>query len=92
MTEFRRVWRLWNECLQDQSESLADLRKVVHAVDRLCEQEALNFRSPGAFAPDNHHRPENSFIRGIRPRGTGFTLAQTMVAAASIFIGVRFIR
>lgn len=90
--------------LQDQAESLADLQfrasqadqnlqKLVNAVDRLCEQEAVIVPSPETFAAEISQRLGNSLVRGTEPpRRTRITLAQAMVAAASIFIGVRFIR
>jgi hypothetical protein len=77
--------------LVDQSESLTDLRyrarqtdvnlqKLVEAVERLCEQ------SKPIAVPEPAPVPSEPVRRGR------VTLAQAMVAAASIFIGVRFVR
>jgi len=78
--------------LASQSESLNDLRyrasqtdvnlqKLVEAVERLCEQ------SKPAAVPEPAPVPFPEPVRRGR-----VTLAQAMVAAASIFIGVRFVR
>jgi hypothetical protein len=80
------------QSLVDQSESLNDLRyragqtdmnlqKLVEAVERLCERDKAA----------TVHEPAPAWIPEPVRRGR-VTLAQAMVAAASIFIGVRFVR
>ena len=91
--------------LLGQSETLADLRlrastadqnlqKLVDAVEKLCEQDAVAATAePAPPVAEDERRLDHSFVRGTNPpRPSRITLAQAMVAAASIFIGVRFLR